>query len=273
MINPLVLAMRASPDWAALADLHAAGHPVKPSQYLPPMHAGFPIDIVPMIERWNKNSKVSYFACRQRMREIAALNIASVGSVLSVRCEQVADLLQQVDDQQLLLFYHDDDDWFHPDMASLLEPLGATLSTVDAAVFPFFRLASNMVTFTHGGRPTRCAVGRIEPFRYRYCTNNYGLTARALTGKSSKLIQHIDASNHANAMRFEDAHCDLIISATSKTPCSASWLSKLPDQRDLFVKYIEAYIASMENIKLGHDNAWLAAPVRSTVELFASTID
>jgi len=267
MIDHIVLAMRAAPDWGLFARDYAAGIPVPPARYFPFHDLRFSRDIPGMIERWNNLSNVSYFACRHRLREITDSNLAKVQRVTLTQGTRVPSLLEKLGETPLLLFYHDDDDWFHPDLARLLGGLDVT--SVDAVVFPFLRLASDVTTFTHGGAPTAAAVGRLEPFRYRYCTNNYGLTTRALR-QSINLVEHTTASETANDLSFIDLQVDQVISATSKTPCSASWLFKLPDNKAAFDRYIMDYIERLEALVIPDGSRWIEVPLRQTLDLFRS---
>lgn len=268
MIDHIILAMRASPDWATLARDHAAGQTIDPSRYMPANNPRFPLDIPEVIGRWNKFSSISFFACRQRLREIAAENLAAIESVTPTRWMDVPALLDRLTGTRALVFYHDDDDWFSPAMASLVSALDA--DAVDALVFPFVRLAANLVTFTRRGTPARDAVGRCEPFRYRYCTNNYGLTRRALATGPAALVEHEDASERAAALGFVDAYVDTIVSATSKTPCAASWLRNLRDDEAAFRDYVGRYLDALRALELARGVAWIGAPLRKTLELFES---
>jgi hypothetical protein len=270
MIDHIVLAMRASPDWELLARDYAAGVPVPPSRYFPFHDLRFSREIPHFIERWNRLSAVSYFACRHKLRKIADDNLAQVKRVILRPWTHVPALLDDFGEARLLLFYHDDDDWFHPALADLLR--GIDVQSIDAVVFPFLRLASNVTTFTREGRPTAGAVGRVEPFRYRYCTNNYGLTRRALAQRT-ELIEHTLASDAAETLSFVDLYVDKIISATNKTPCSASWLSKLPDSKAAFKQYIMDYVVTLETVEIPAESRWIEVPLRKTLDLFKSVCE
>jgi hypothetical protein len=267
MIDRIVLAMRASPDWGPLAVDYTAGIPVPASRYFPFHDLRFSRDIPQLVERWNSLSTASYFACRHTLRQITEDTLAQLDDVLLTQWTRVPALLEELGDARLLLFYHDDDDWFHPALADLVR--GIDVTSVDAVVFPFLRLASTVTTFTRGGAATAAAVGRLEPFRYRYCTNNYGLTSRAL-GRSTRLVEHTMASETAEALSFSDLHVDKVISATSKTPCSASWLYKLPDNKAAFKRYIMDYVEILEATEIPVDSRWIDVPLRKTLDLFRS---
>jgi hypothetical protein len=270
VIDYVVLAMRASPDWGLLARDYAAGVPVPPSRYFPFHDLRFSREIPHFIERWNAFSPVSYFACRHKLREITDANLANVERVIRTSWTHVPVLLDDLGEARLLLFYHDDDDWFHPALAELLR--GIDIKLVDTVVFPFLRFASSVTTFTRDGNPTTGAVGRLEQFRYRYCTNNYGLTSRALS-KRVELVEHTMASNVAEALGFIDLQVDKIISATSKSPCSASWLSKLPDNKVAFCRYIMDYVQTLEMVEVPAESRWVEVSLRNTLELFRSVCE
>lgn len=261
----VVLAKRASPEWGVLARDYAAGVPVPPTRFFPFHDLRFSRDIPGLIDRWNRLSAVSYFECRERMCEIADNNLARVESVIRIDWTEVPALLESGRDTSMLLFYHDDDDWFCPSLKHVLGDIDVT--SVDALVFPFLRFASGATTFALNGAPTAAAVGRCEPFRYRYCTNNYGLTTRALA-RSNELIEHTRASEIAETLGFVDTHVDKVISATNKTPCSASWLFRLPEDKTAFDSYIVAYIESLQNMALPPKVDWIDTPLRQTLDLF-----
>jgi len=265
MVDRVILAMRASPDWGEFAQDYAAGIPVPATRYFPAHDLRFSRDVPRIIERWNELSPVSYFECRRRLRDIAEANLTKVERVIRVGWPGVPGVLEELDEASLLLFYLDDDDWFHPDLVDMCEEIDA--SSIDVAVFPYLRLAASVTTFTRGGQPTPHAVGRYEPFKYRYCTNNYGLTARALSSGAS-LLEHSSASQAGVDLGFVDLHVDEIVSATSKTPCSASWLPELPLEKDAFDRYIRTYIETLEALQIPSALAWVEAPLRETLVLF-----
>ncbi len=269
MIDNIILAMRASPNWAQLAQDYAAGRTIDPSRYMPANNPRFPTEIPELIARWNKYSNVSFFACRHRLREIAAENLAAVDGVTVTKWTEVPRLMDQLAGTRALLFYHDDDDWFSPAMASLIR--GVDIDTVDAVVFPFARLAASVLTFTRDGTPTNDAIGRCAPFRFRYCTNNYGLTARALATGPQALVEHEDASARAEKLGFVDVDLDILVSATSKTPCSAGWLrDELRDDEASFRGYVGRYLSALKALEVPAHLGWIDTPLRKTIELFES---
>jgi hypothetical protein len=272
MIDSIVLAVRASPDWAGMAEDHAAGRRVDPSRYMPKDNPHFPLDMPNHIERWNRLSDISFFACRQRLRDIAEANLAGVRGVTRIRADEVQALVEGDRGGSWLLFYHDDDDWFHPDMAEILKGLAVDPDAIDALVLPFFRLASNLVTFTRGGTAVEGFLGRCEPFRYRYCTNNYGLTRRAFRAGPAALVEHIGASEAADSLGFVDLHHDVVISATSKSPCSAGWVRELPGDPRSFRDYVGHYVAALDAVFVSSRHDWVNAPLRETRDLFLEVL-
>ncbi|KLD69262.1 hypothetical protein Y887_17820 [Xanthomonas pisi DSM 18956] len=264
----IVLAKRSSPDWKALARDYAAGMPVPPTRYFPFHDPRFPREVPDLIDRWNRLSNVSYFECRARLCEIADQAARRVDGATVITWTEVATYLARRSDGRVLVFYHDDDDWFHPSLAGMLDELDVT--SVDAVVFSFIRLASVLTTFTFQGVRTAAAIGRCEAFRYRYCTNNYGLTARALS-RAADLVEHTDASAAAEAFGFVDLQIDAVLSATNKTPCSATWLSRLPDTKCGFDRYIRAYIQTLEGMEIPAQSNWIERPLHQTIDLFRST--
>ncbi len=264
MVRP-ILARRGAPDWASLARDHAEGIKVRPERYFPFHDLRFSREIPALIELWNRLSCVSYFECRARLCLIAEANNRLVERAQLIESAQVDAVLGDSTRTEPVLFYYDDDDWFRPDLADIIDSVD--FSTIDAAVFPFLRLASNVTTFTFTGETTQGAIGDCERFRYRYCTNNYGLTRRAIT-RSKSLVEHTDASQAADALGFADLQIDRIVSATSKTPCSASWLMWLPRTRPEFESYIRKYVGILEAVEIPDESLWIEQPLRQTLELF-----
>ncbi|MCF7223759.1 hypothetical protein [Marilutibacter chinensis] len=268
-VGMIVFARRASPGWGALARDYAAGVPVPPARFFPFHDLRFSREIPDLIERWNRLAAVSYFECRARLCEIADSTLARVDGAIRIDWTEVPAFLANRSDERLLLFYHDDDDWFHPSLERMLG--GIDISAVDAVVFPFLRLARSLTTFSFQGAPTAAAIGRCEVFRYRYCTNNYGLTARALA-RSVDLVEHTQASETAEALGFVDMQVDAVVSATNKTPCSASWLFRLPGNKAGFDRYIRAYVETLEGISIPTESRWIQSPLRQTIDLFESVV-
>ncbi|MDQ1159627.1 hypothetical protein QE385_004024 [Sphingomonas sp. SORGH_AS 950] len=265
MTVKVVLARRASPAWQGLAVDYETDGFIAAERYFPFHDTRFDRRIPQFIERWNVLSRVSYFACRAELCAIANENLARVEGAVRVDSLQISDIVNNLPPDDMLLFYHDDDDWFSPDLGAYVASININL--VDAVVFPFVRLASNVTTFTVTGSMAADGVGKAEAFRYRYCTNNHGLTRRALL-KCPDLVEHTDASRAAETLGFVDLHLDRIISVTSKTPCSASWLSQLPESRTGFAKYISRYIEILESIVIPPGLCWAEQPLRRTLDLF-----
>jgi hypothetical protein len=267
MVDHVILALRMAPDWAGFARDHAAGIAIDPARYIPTHNPRFPGNVPAMIQRWDRLSAVPFFACRERLRAIAAGTLARVRGVTFTQWSGVPDLLAGLNGAPFLLFYHDDDDWFDPQMADALR--GLDTETFDAVLFPMPVLAKHVRTFTRGGRPSAVAVGHCVQFEHRYHTNNYGLTRRAVAaGGLEQLMEHTGASETARALRFTDLYIDRIISATSKTPCSASRLGHNPGHKDAFRTYVQAYIGELQAITLPPGSEWIAQPLRETIELF-----
>lgn len=268
-----MLAVRASPDWAGLAEDHAAGKTIEPSRFMPAKHKRFPLDIPDHIARWNRLSGVSFWACRERIRAIAAGNLASVADVTMTRADDVPALLERTGAAPALLFFHDDDDWFHPEMVRILRESDLDLAAIDVVVTPFFRLAKSLVTFTQGAREVPGGLGEYEAFRYRYCTNNYGLTGSALRTGPADLVEHIDASAAGDEKGFVDVHLDVVISATNKSPCSAAWVRELPDTPAAFREHVRTYVEVVSEACDSSPHEWVNAPLRETRDLFLEVLD
>jgi hypothetical protein len=113
----IVLARRASPNWKKLAIDYAAGLHVPAESYFPFHDLRFDRRIPQLVDQWNALSRISYFACRARLCEIAAANLSKVSHAELIDRADVGAFIHAPLSNDTLLFYHDDDDWFSPDLA------------------------------------------------------------------------------------------------------------------------------------------------------------
>jgi hypothetical protein len=259
----IVLALRQSPDWQALAAEHAAGQQVAPGRYLPAHDVPFfPRQIAGCIARWNAMFGVDFFTCRAELQRIARATLDAVDRAMVVPRENV---LQNLPAGAFRLFFLDDDDWFAPDSCRRLACTGQE----DVAVFPLVRLDAPVTTFVPANTQVSATIGRPQAFTFRYQTNNYGLHKRLTTpAMLDMLADHATASETADRIGLVDAYHDVVLSVTNKTPVSASVLMRIDDDAAAFRRDVARFAAALHEINLPEDAGWMKVPIGQTVELF-----
>jgi hypothetical protein len=142
------------------------------------------------------------------------------------------------------LFFHDDDDFFSDGMLGRLR--GVDIAA-DTCVFPLLRVHQDLATFAPAQGDIEFTWGRRQPFLYHFHTNNYGIHSRVCTPANLQgLKDHIAGSAYALQAGLSRAVLPFVVSATVKTPCSASMLPALladPPQflrqmADLFIRIL-----------------------------------
>lgn len=263
----VLFAVRQSPDWSHLAARFAAGEWIDPAAYVPARHVPtFPPRIAACIAAWNRGYAVDFFACRAALKTIAAETLAAVadGAVFAAG-NWPADWPAT----PFRLFFLDDDDWFAPDTAARIALVGAE----DVAVFPLLRLDVPVFTFVRLRRPESPVIGLAGGFSNRYQTNNYGLHPRLCTPERlTRLADHIAACAEAERMGLSDGYYDVMLSATNKTPVSASVLERIEQDPAVFRARVVAFVAALRTITLPAHAAWMASPIRRTADLFARAL-
>lgn len=264
--------LRQSPDWAALARDFRAGAAIDPARYAPlrPIPS-FPADIVDLVARWNALSAVDFFACRQALKEVAQATLRRIARAMVVPCTELPRAMAALEGARFLLFFCDDDDWFAPGLTAILSAL--ELADADVAVFPFVRFGWQTCSFVHPTAPPRVYVGLQHAFPQRYHTNNYGLASHMRQPSHLAAMQdHFDASAHGDRMRLVDRHFPLIVSATNKTPCAASFLRTTVADADGFASLIAEQIRELNRYPIPDELGWMREPLAMTTRLFESVL-
>ncbi len=273
MLDRVVIAIRQSPDWAALADDFGAGRVIDPARYAPPRPIpAFPADIVDLIARWNAFSGVDFFTCRRRLKELAQATLRRIERAVIIPCGELAAALPDLRSESALLFFSDDDDWFAPHLAEAVSP--RDFAGADVVVFPFVRLGREQTcTFVKPPFLPRAAVGPVHPLPQRYNTNNYGLAPSMWRQRHVAAMQdHFDASAYGERMRLVDRHLAEIVGATSKTPCAASFLPTVVQSPDAFTDVIGYYVREVQSYTIPDELAWMREPLSATVTLFEDVL-
>ena len=260
----VVLALRQSPDWTALAADFARGRMIDPSRYVPAQAVpAFPGDIQTCIAGWNALFHVDFFTCRAELQAIArtTLNAVRGGLILTQ-----AELSHRLPAGLFRLFFLDDDDWFAPDTQARMSDVAGE----DVAVFPLLRLDTRVFTFVREVRGASPVIGFPNRFSHRYQTNNYALHSRLCTPSAlGKLSDHITASAEAGRLGLQDHYHDVMVSVTNKTPVSASVVARLPDGPAAFAQHVQDFVASLRRIDLPSHAMWMRDPIEATASLFA----
>lgn len=263
----VVLVLRQSPDWPALAADCAAGVPIAPARYLPPASVlHFPANIGDCIARWNAEYRVDFFTCRAELRRIARATLDALADAVVL---SAADVPLRLPHQHFRLFFLDDDDWFAPDTATRIASVGQE----DVAVFPLPRLDVPVFTFARRPPPAGLALGRVSRFSSRYQTNNYGLHPRlCVAERLAAMADHHRASAAAESFGLRDGYHEVVVSATNKTPASASVLERIASDPAAFRNHVAAFVATLRNLALPAHAAWMRRPAEQTADLFARAL-
>ena len=268
----IALAVRESPDWASLADDHAAARPIDPARYANPRRiASFPADIPRLATLWDKYSSIPFFECRRHLKNIATITLQQVTATELISFQDVDTWRAANVENPYLVLFCDDDDWFAPDLADHLSSIDTT--DIDAVVFPMARLGLSCGTFASPNGRISDPIGQVRPFAYRYHTNNYALTATAF-GKvaTAELVEHQQASLSADLAGFNDCHLSSIVATTSKTPCSASLLADVVQDSERFHFGLTRYLAALKSLAVPPAHAWLRVPLWQTIRLFEKSL-
>jgi len=266
MLQKVVLVRRQSPDWAGLARDYRAGRTIDPRRFAPGREiVGFPQHVERLIDTWNERFSVDYFSCRAQIAELSARNVAAVAESTSFSFDERAVIVDLAARTDFLLFFHDDDDFFSGDLFERVR--GAPLE-VDTHVFALIRVHSELLTFVRDGCDADFIWGRRKGFDFRFQSNNYGLSSRICSEETLRaMTDHVEASRYADERGMSERIYPFIVSATVKTPCSASVLPGIANPKK-FRKEIIAFAERFAQPALPPAYAWLRAPLQTMAELF-----
>ncbi len=263
----IVLVVRRSPDWRALAADLAQGLPVAPARYVPAERVpAFPDHIAACIARWNTLFHLDFFSCRAALQDIARTTLDAVADAVVLTREDLPDRLPE---RRYRLFFLDDDDWFAPDTCARLGCVGAE----DVAVFPLLRLDVPVFTFVREVGRGSPVIGLPARFSDRYQTNNYALHPRICTQAGLPMMaDHIAASQAADRIGLHDAYHDVMVSVTNKTPVAASVVMRIVEDEAGFRDHVAAFVRVLHDLTLPPHAAWMADPIQRTAALFARAL-
>jgi len=224
----VVIAIRQSPDWAALADDWNAGRAIDPARYAPPRPIpAFPEDIVDLIARWNAYAAIDFFSVRRRLKDIAQATLRRVERAIVLSCADVVVFpFVRLGREQTCTFA----------TPPFLPP---------AAIGPMHPLPQRYNTNNYGLTPSM--------WRQRHL---------------AAMQDHFDASAYGNRMRLVDRYRAEIVGATSKTPCAASFLPTVVQSRGAFTEAIRFYVRDVRRYLIPDALDWMREPLAATLALF-----
>lgn len=266
----VVFLRRQSPDWESLSRDYRRGVPIDPARYVPD-HAvpGFPSRIDGLIGAWNARFRTDFFTLRALLARISAASLAAVrgGEYYSYeRIEHIAALTRR---RNFYLYPHDDDDLFAPYLGEVV--LAAALER-DALVTPLFRIGRASWTFVPAGCEPEFVLGEPRVPHFRFQTNNYAVHSRRLANAEDirAIKDHIEASSYAQAQGFTQGTASQVVSATVKTPASASALADAFRNRFALRRNFVCAIEGLQSLELPLQFEWIAQPCRRIAALLES---
>jgi hypothetical protein len=273
-LGAAIFALRSAPEWAKLDAQYSSGISVDPSTYVPEVLVpSFPPNIEECIEAWNTTFLINYFRMRAELCRIAAASRAANGGATTLPSEALPGLLAGAPAEAgpTAVFFCDDDDWFCPDLSDRLGEVNWSQPAIK--VFPLLRLGAETFTFARRGAACAEVIGRRQDFHFRFQTNNYAIPANAeLIPLLPELSDHIWGSDAADRHGLVDEYHDIIVSATNKTPCSASVIPQLLKDKSAFIRLVENYVGSLRQVQLSPGTEWCAGPIDASANLFESAL-
>jgi hypothetical protein len=259
-MSSIAFLRRQSPDWQALARDHRRGVPIDPARFVPDHPIpGFPPRIETLIGAWNARFRTDFFTFRALLVRLSAANLAAVSGVDRYADEQVEEVAERSHRTQFYLLPHDDDDFFAPYLARVIEERA---HGCDAFVTPLFRIGPASWTFVPPGCTPEYVLGEARAQDFRFQTNNYAVHSRRLgdAGRIRAIEDHIEASAYAHAQSFTEATAAQVLSATVKTPASASTLAKAFQSRLALRRAFARTIDGLHSVELPQRFDWIGRP-------------
>lgn len=261
-MRPIVFLCRQSPDWAALSRDYRRGMSIDPVRYVPDHPIpGFPARIEGLIEAWNARFHTDFYTFRALLTRLSAVNLATVNHARRYTYTQLNDVAELARTMEFYLYPHDDDDFFAPYLARVVEERARGC---DAFVTPLFRIGTVSCTFV----PPKChpedVLGEPRVPDFRFQTNNYAVHSRRLTDaeRIRAIKDHIEASAYAQTHAFTQAIAPQVLSATVKTPASASILAKAFNSRHALHRAMVRAIDTLQALELPARLEWIGRPCR-----------
>lgn len=271
MASPsVVLVRRQSPDWHGLSRDFRQGLAIDPGRFVPDHYIpGFPSQVDLLIAQWNRRFRIDFFTFRAVIAELSRRSIVAVcgrGGAEAFDDRQLPAVAALAAERDAYVYFHDDDDFFSPDLAAVID---TARTDADAIVTPLFRIGQHTWTFARPDCTPPVILGDCIGQHFRYQTNNYGVSTRRCRtiAELTALRDHVEASIHADQLEFRDAVLSEVLSATVKTPGSASMLPFVFASDEALRAIFDLFIGGVSAVSLPEAYAWIAAPLRSIVRL------
>ena len=248
----LIIVLRQSPDWAALAD--GADYDYRQFDELVQMPPGTTASLVAW---WDSSFPIGLFRTRLRMKEIAGESITRVRDASII---DIADFAPPFDDKALYAFT-DDDDWFAPDLAARL--LNSPAARADGSVW---------VSSVFSGGSVKAREHTLLCF-----TNNYAMHGAFMNRYKSfrygrpvaRVAQHVGANR---VLRKPEARPVLLaesFSVTNKHPATYTIMAQARDGGIAPSALLESYRRPVEL----SDIDWSEHAAEQTTEFFLRLLE
>ena len=276
----IVFACRRAPDWSALSRDFRAGRPIARARYLPPEPVpGFPRAIGSYISRWNRTFRIDFFTFRAEIAALSRASVARVANSASVASDDPALVDLAKANPGALIYFHDDDDFFAPNIA---EATASADPACDVVVTPLFRVGIPTFTFVPPDVQPTVLWGDARACDMHFQSNNYGIRAGGAAGgsKLAAFADHVAASEHADRTALRITYLADPVSATVKTPGSASMLRRVFGPRAMLLDMLgrsgrrdgvfEAFGPAVDANALPEEYRWASDPANRIAALVAS---
>ncbi|MFV0442077.1 MAG: class I SAM-dependent methyltransferase [Planctomycetaceae bacterium] len=233
MTIPVVLYVRTNLDWETLTE-ESFLRQEECANSVRAMSADQKQTLLHAIQLWNRTFGVSYFAYRQRLKEIAELNWTRIRNLdLVVRRQDLFTVVEHLD--RFIVLPVDDDDWFHPDVADILRRHWRP--DVDAFHWPdgLYRSVPFQDRFDQTAAQDRLVV---RHWAGDFATNGYALTRTGVSRCNVQTRRRVLAFHWAAGKTFHQpgfTRCwiDQPLSASNKSLASATNLKALFHRADV----------------------------------------
>lgn len=257
----MILVRRQSPDWAGLSRDFRAGSPIDGSRFVPDHEIfGFPSHIETLVEQWNARFSMDFFSFRAAVADLSAACVNAIPGARSFALEDVERVVEIAAREDAYIYFHDDDDFFSPRLTSVVRGVG---TQPDAIVTPLFRIGLPTFTFVREGHASVPVWGEVRRPDFRFQSNNYGISSRRCRSMSDlwALKDHVAASARADELGFEDAVLPTPLSATVKTPGSASMLPSVFASNASPEEVVLRYADQLRRLETPPGCAWIGRPI------------
>lgn len=213
--------------------------------------AGLRPEFRPKVATWNATFTLPYHRFRQRLKEIAASNLARIADA---RVAPLADVPPGA-----LIVPVDDDDWFAPDLVHRLMP--AVDAQADGSTWTGWALEPVR-------RPKRLRL-LIRSLRTQWTCGSNNYVVRNLPALAPLVGNHIAASRHFDAHANQVRHVAVRLSIQNRNLASQTALAwKRPTIAPTELRAVyERYRTFYDTVSLPNDLGWAAPYVALVGEL------